>query len=117
MVPRAGSDHGASSLPPVSRTRGGAGDAGRARVVVGAASCRRSPARACDRTATDLVSALLKSGYLASDTPYGKLRFAVPRHALRFYFPNLWPEAERDPEMLEPAAARRVLQKSNSAGR
>lgn len=58
-----------------------------------------------ERTATSLVSALLKSGYVASDTPYGALRFAVPRHALRFLFPNLWPEAERDEAMLKPGAA------------
>jgi hypothetical protein len=58
-----------------------------------------------ERTATELVSSLLKTGYLTTDSPYGKLRFAVPRHALRFYFPNLWPEAERDPDMLRPAAA------------
>jgi Fic family protein len=60
-----------------------------------------------DRLATGLTSSLLKSGYLASDTPYGPVRFAIPRHALRFYFPNLWPEAERDPEMLIPAPALR----------
>lgn len=47
-----------------------------------------------DRLATAQVSALLKRGLLKSDTPYGKLRFGVPLHALRFYFPNLWPEAE-----------------------
>ncbi len=58
-----------------------------------------------ERTATELVSSLLRNGYVGSDSPYGKLRFAVPRHALRFYFPSLWPEAERDPDMLQPAAA------------
>jgi hypothetical protein len=47
-----------------------------------------------ERVATDLVSALLKKGFLASDTAYGALRFAIPRQALRFYFPELWPEAE-----------------------
>ncbi len=47
-----------------------------------------------DRLATAQVSALLKRGLLASDSPYGKLRFGVPQHALRFYFPGLWPEAE-----------------------
>lgn len=47
-----------------------------------------------DRLATAQVSALLKRGLIASDTPYGKLRFGAPQHALRFYFPNLWPEAE-----------------------
>lgn len=49
-----------------------------------------------DRLATAQVAALLRRGLVASDTPYGKLRFAVPRHALRFYFPRLWPEAEAD---------------------
>ena len=30
------------------------------------------------------------------DTPQGKVRFGLPLHALRFYFPALWPEAEAD---------------------
>jgi Fic family protein len=47
-----------------------------------------------DRLATAQVSALLSRGMLLSDSPYGKLRFGVPQHALRFYFPHLWPEAE-----------------------
>lgn len=47
-----------------------------------------------DRLATAQVSALLKRGLVESDTPYGKLRLGVPQHALRFYFPRLWPEAE-----------------------
>ena len=49
-----------------------------------------------ERVATNLVSALLKNGFLASDTAYGALRFAIPRQALRFYFPVLWPKAEVD---------------------
>lgn len=49
-----------------------------------------------ERVATSLVSALLERGFLASDTPYGELRFAIPDHALRFYFPALWPEAEQE---------------------
>ena len=49
-----------------------------------------------ERVATDLISSLLKNGYLATDSAYGALRFAVPRSALRFYFPDLWPEAEAD---------------------
>ena len=49
-----------------------------------------------ERVATDLVSSLLKNGYLASDSAYGALRFAIPRSALRFYFPELWPEAEAE---------------------
>jgi Fic family protein len=49
-----------------------------------------------DRLSTAQVSALLARGLLQSDTPYGKLRFGVPQHALRFYFPKLWVEAEGD---------------------
>ncbi len=59
-----------------------------------------------ERTATEALSALLREGFLASDTPYGKLRFAVPRHALRFYFPALWPEAEQDQVLLQAERAR-----------
>jgi Fic family protein len=51
-----------------------------------------------DRTAGSALSALLKRGLLKSDTPQGKVRFALPLHALRFYFPALWPEAEADAE-------------------
>jgi Fic family protein len=47
-----------------------------------------------ERLATAQVSALLKRGLLESDSPHGKLRLGVPQHALRFYFPKLWPEAE-----------------------
>jgi Fic family protein len=49
-----------------------------------------------ERVSTSLVSTLLQRGYLASDTPYGELRFAIPERALRFYFPALWPEAEQE---------------------
>jgi hypothetical protein len=35
--------------------------------------------------------------------PDGVTRFAVPRHALRFYFPALWPEAEQDEAFLSGA--------------
>ncbi|MFM1855353.1 MAG: hypothetical protein RLZ83_662 [Pseudomonadota bacterium] len=47
-----------------------------------------------DRTAVNLVSALVHRGLLRSDTVQGKVRFGLPLHALRFYFPALWPEAE-----------------------
>jgi len=49
-----------------------------------------------DRTAVSLLTALLRRGLLRSDSPQGKVRFGVPLHALRFYFPALWPEAEAD---------------------
>ena len=49
-----------------------------------------------DRLATDALGALLKRGFLRSDTPQGKVRFGLPQHALCFLFPKLWPEAEAD---------------------
>ena len=49
-----------------------------------------------ERTAVNLLTALLRRGLLRSDTPQGKVRFGLPLHALRFYFPALWPEAEAD---------------------
>ena len=49
-----------------------------------------------ERTAVNLLSALVKRGLLSSDSPQGKVRFGLPLHALRFYFPALWPEAEAD---------------------
>ncbi|MBK6852255.1 MAG: Fic family protein [Burkholderiales bacterium] len=49
-----------------------------------------------ERIAGTLLKALLGRGLLASDTPQGKVRFGLPLHALRFYFPALWPEAEAD---------------------
>jgi len=49
-----------------------------------------------ERVATDLISSLLENGYLATDSAYGALRFAIPRAALRSYFPDLWPEAEAE---------------------
>ncbi len=49
-----------------------------------------------ERTSGSVLAALLERGLLKSDTPQGRLRFAYPLHALRFYFPALWPEAEAD---------------------
>jgi Fic family protein len=54
-----------------------------------------------ERVATSTLSALLSRGFVATDSPYGSLRFAIPRHALRFYFPALWPEAEQDQALLD----------------
>jgi Fic family protein len=49
-----------------------------------------------ERTSGTVLAALLERSLLKSDTPQGKLRFAFPLHALRFYFPAMWPEAEAD---------------------
>jgi hypothetical protein len=54
-----------------------------------------------ERVATSTLSALLGRGFVATDSPYGSLRFAIPRHALCFYFPALWPEAEQDQALLD----------------
>ncbi|MGB4358991.1 MAG: Fic family protein [Rhodoferax sp.] len=53
-----------------------------------------------DRGATDALGALVKRGLLKSDSPQGKVRFGLPQHALRFLFPQLWPEAEADSSTL-----------------
>jgi Fic family protein len=49
-----------------------------------------------ERTAGTVLKALLDRRLVVSDTPQGPLRFGLPLHALRFYFPALWPEAEAD---------------------
>ena len=46
------------------------------------------------------LSALLRRDLLKSDSPQGKVRFGLPLHALRFYFPALWPEAEADKQVV-----------------
>ena len=57
-------------------------------------SSRRSP-RPILKAPPD-ISALIRRGLLKSDTPQGKVRFALPLHALRLYLPALWPEVEAD---------------------
>ncbi len=49
-----------------------------------------------DHNAVSALSALIRRGLLKSATPRGKVRIALPLHALRFYFPALWPEAEAE---------------------
>ena len=68
-----------------------------------------------DRVATDTIAALLREGLLATDSPYGKLRFAIPARTLRFYFPALWPEAEQDANVV--AAERRSERPAAAAPR
>jgi Fic family protein len=52
-----------------------------------------------ERTAVNLLTSLLRRGLLRSDSPQGQVRFGLPLHALRFYFPALWPEAEADSDV------------------
>jgi len=51
-----------------------------------------------DRTARTLLSRLLATKLLTTDTPLGPVRFALPLDALQFLFPELYPEvdAKRD---------------------
>lgn len=48
------------------------------------------------RAAERCLKGLLDRELLTSNTPKGALRFGLPLHALRFYFPALWPEAEAE---------------------
>ena len=46
-----------------------------------------------DKVAQILLSRLLKTGLVETDTPLGPVRFGLPLNALQFYFPDLYPEA------------------------
>ncbi len=46
-----------------------------------------------ERVAQGLLSRLIKTGLVESDTPLGPVRFGMPLDALQFYFPDLYPEA------------------------
>lgn len=46
------------------------------------------------RTQDRVLSALLKTGLLSTDTPRGPVRLALPQQSFRYLFPRLWPEAE-----------------------
>ena len=46
------------------------------------------------RSSERCLKDLLDRELLVSDSPKGSLAFGIPLHALRFYFPALWPEAE-----------------------
>lgn len=46
-----------------------------------------------DKVAQMLLSHLLKTRLVESDTPLGPVRFGMPLDALQFYFPDLYPEA------------------------
>ena len=46
-----------------------------------------------ERTARSLLSCLLATGLLQSDTPLGPVRFGLPLDALQFLLPELYPEA------------------------
>jgi Fic family protein len=51
-----------------------------------------------ERTAQSLLSRLLATGLVESDTPLGPVRFGLPLDALQFLFPDLYPEAATRPD-------------------
>ena len=51
-----------------------------------------------ERTARSLLSRLLSTKLLVSDTPLGPVRFGLPLDALQFLFPELYPEVDARPE-------------------
>jgi Fic family protein len=51
-----------------------------------------------ERTSRSLLSRLLSTGLLTSDTPLGPVRFGLPLDSLQFLFPELYPEAATSPD-------------------
>ncbi|WP_413439329.1 hypothetical protein ACFDAU_07400 [Sulfuriferula sp. GW1] len=51
-----------------------------------------------DKVAQMLLSRLLKTGLVETDSPLWSVRFGLPLDALRFYFPGLYPEAAIRPD-------------------
>lgn len=51
-----------------------------------------------ERTSRSLLSRLLSTGLLVSDTALGPVRFGLPLDSLQFLFPELYPEAATKPE-------------------
>ena len=49
-----------------------------------------------ERTARNVLAALIKEGLLVSDSPKGKVRAGFPVHALGSLFPNLYPSGDLD---------------------
>lgn len=49
-----------------------------------------------ERTARDVLSSLIKEGFLHSDTPKGRVRPGFPIHALGTLLPNLYPAGDID---------------------
>ncbi|HLA35363.1 MAG TPA: hypothetical protein VJ001_10920 [Rhodocyclaceae bacterium] len=49
-----------------------------------------------ERTARDVLTALLAEGLMRSDTPKGRVRVGFPLHAVGYLFPNLYPAGSSD---------------------
>lgn len=64
-----------------------------------------------ERTARDVLNALVLEGFLVSDTPRGKVRVGFPMHALGSLLPNLYPAGDLD---VDPEALRQVVLAGNA---
>ncbi|MES1999311.1 MAG: hypothetical protein V4446_08350 [Pseudomonadota bacterium] len=51
-----------------------------------------------DKVTQMLLSRLLKTGLVETDCPLGPVHFGLPKAALQFYFPDLYPEAAIRPD-------------------
>jgi DNA-binding IclR family transcriptional regulator len=49
-----------------------------------------------ERTARNILSQLVREGFLVSDTPKGKVYAGFPAHALGSLLPNLYPAGDVD---------------------
>ncbi len=69
-----------------------------------------------ERTARDVLNALVLEGFLVSDTPRGKVRVGFPMHALGSLLPNLYPAGDLD---VDPQALRQLIKaaKASTAAR
>lgn len=52
-----------------------------------------------ERSARDVLNALVQQGFLVSDTPRGKVRVGFPVHALGSLLPNLYPAGDLDGDL------------------
>ncbi|BAL22360.1 Fic family protein [Azoarcus sp. KH32C] len=65
-----------------------------------------------ERTARDVLNALVLEGFLVSDTPRGKVRVGFPMHALGSLLPNLYPAGDLD---VDPEALRQLVKARTAA--
>lgn len=64
-----------------------------------------------ERTARDVLNALVLEGFLVSDTPRGKVRVGFPMHALGSLLPNLYPAGDLD---ADPQALRQMIKAAHA---
>ncbi len=68
-----------------------------------------------ERTARDVLNALVREGFLVSDTPRGKIRVGFPMHALGSLLPNLYPAGDLDGDPQTPRQRVKAANTSTAA--